>query len=88
VALPDLFLRFIGICELLGAFSLILPGLLRVRQGLTPLAAARLVIIMIGATIVTLAGGVVAPALIPAVVALLAASVASAAGGRSRRVSI
>ena len=76
VALPGLFLRFIGVCEVLGAIGLILPGLTRIRTGLTPLAAAGLVIIMIGAVVVTLAGGVVAPALFPAVVGLLAASVA------------
>jgi hypothetical protein len=43
---------------------------------LTPLAAAGLAIIMIGATAITLAGGDVAPALIPLVVGLLAAFVA------------
>ena len=46
------------------------------RPGLTPLAAAGLVIIMIGATVVTVAGGQLAPALIPVVVGLLAAFVA------------
>lgn len=76
VALPGLFLRFIGVCEVLGALGLILPGLTRIRTGLTPLAAAGLVIIMIGAVVVTLAGGVVAPALVPGIVGLLAASVA------------
>ena len=74
--LPGLFLRFIAVAEVLGALGLILPGLLRIRPGLTPLAAAGLVIIMIGATVVTLAGGAVAPALIPLVVGLLAAFVA------------
>ncbi|HEV8440486.1 MAG TPA: DoxX family protein [Methylomirabilota bacterium] len=76
VPLPGLFLRFIAVAELLGAIGLILPGLLRIRPGLTPLAAAGLVIIMIGATAVTLAGGAVAPALMPFVVGLLAAFVA------------
>lgn len=76
VPLPGLFLRFIGVCEFLGAIGLILPGLLRIRTGLTPLAAAGLVIIMIGATAVTLAGSAVAPALIPAVVGLLSTFVA------------
>ena len=37
-------------CEVLGALGLILPWLTRIRPGLTPLAAAGLVIIMIGAT--------------------------------------
>ena len=55
VPLPGLFLRFIAVVEVLGALGLILPGLLRIRPGLTPLAAAGLVIIMIGATMVTLA---------------------------------
>jgi len=76
VALPGLFLRFIGVVEVLAAIGLILPGLLRIRPGLTPLAAAALVIIMIGATGLTLYGGAVAPALIPLVVGLLAAFVA------------
>jgi uncharacterized membrane protein YphA (DoxX/SURF4 family) len=74
--LPGLFLRFIGVCEVAGALGLILPRLLRIRQGLTPLAAAGLVIIMIGATVVTLASGQVGPAFMPAVVGLLSALVA------------
>ena len=74
--LPGLFLRFIGVAEVLGAIGLILPGLLRIRPGLTPLAAAGLVIIMIGATVLTLAGGDVVTALIPLVAGLLAAFVA------------
>jgi uncharacterized membrane protein YphA (DoxX/SURF4 family) len=76
VPLPELFLRFIGVAEVLGALGLILPGLLRIRPGLTPLAAAGLVIIMIGATVLTLVGGLGAMALIPLVVGLLAAFVA------------
>jgi uncharacterized membrane protein YphA (DoxX/SURF4 family) len=76
IQLPGLFLRFIGVAEVLGAIGLVLPGLLRIRPGLTPLAAAGLVIIMIGATVVTLASGMVAPALISLVVGLLAALVA------------
>jgi hypothetical protein len=76
VVLPGPFLRFIGVAEVLGALGLILPGLLHLRPGLTPLAAAGLVIIMIGATVVTVAGGQLAPALLPAVVGLLAAVVA------------
>src|SRR6266536_64197 len=68
IPLPGLFLRCIGVAEALGAIGLILPGLLRIRPGLTPLAAAGLVVIMIGATVVTLMGGDVAPALIPLVV--------------------
>ena len=76
VPLPGLFMRFIGVAEVLGALGLILPGLLRIRPGLTPLAAAGLVTIRIGGTVVTLAGGDVAPALIPLVVGILAVFVA------------
>ena len=76
VPLPGLFLRFIGVAEVLGAIGLILPGLLHIRPGLTPLAAAGLVIIMIGATVLMLASAGVAQALFPLVVGLLAAFVA------------
>jgi len=76
IQLPGWFVRFIGVVEVLGALGLILPGLLRIRPGLTPLAAAGLVIIMIGATVLTLVADGVAPALIPLVVGLLSAFVA------------
>lgn len=76
VPLPGLFMRFIGVAEVFGALGLILPGLSGIRPGLTPLAAAGLVIIMIGATLITVAGGDVAMAGIPLVTGLLAAFVA------------
>ena len=76
--LPGLFLHFIGACEVLGALGLILPGLLRIRPLLTPLAAAGLVIIMIGATVLTLVNAPIANAAIPLVTGLLAAWVAYA----------
>jgi hypothetical protein len=81
VALPALFLRFIGVAEVLGAIGLIVPGLLRIRQELTPLAAAGLVIIMAGATTITVIGGPAATAVVPMIVGVLAAAVAY---GRSR----
>lgn len=76
MAMPGLFLRFIGVCEVLGAIGLIVPWLLRIRPGLTPLAAAGLVIIMIGATVVTLLIGDIAMALVPLVVGILCIFVA------------
>lgn len=90
VTLPVLFLRFIGVCEVLGALGLILPAALRIRPGLTPLAAAGLVIIMIGATVVNLMGAGAVAALITFVVGLLAVFVAYARwqvtpAGRSSR---
>lgn len=85
VALPGALLRFIGVAELLGGLGLILPSLLRIRPGLTPLAAAGLVIIMIGAVIITLIGGAGGLAVIPGVTGLLAAFVAY---GRWRRAPI
>jgi uncharacterized membrane protein YphA (DoxX/SURF4 family) len=57
IALPGWFLHFIEVSEILGAIGLILPGILRIRTGLTPLAAAALVVIMVGATAVNLKTG-------------------------------
>ena len=73
--LSGVFMKFIGVCEVLGALGLVLPGLTHIRPGLTPLAAALLVIIMIGATVST---AIVLPAVLPlpAVVLLLTAFVA------------
>ena len=75
VPLPEFFIRFIGIAEVSGALGLILPGLLRIRQGLTPLAGVGLVTIMSGATAITIEGGAVAPALVPFMVGVLATCV-------------
>lgn len=77
--LPGAFIRFIGICEIAGAFGLVLPGIFGIRVGLTPVAACGLVIIMIGATVLSLPGGVAVAAL-PAVVGGLAAAVAYGRG--------
>ena len=79
--LPGEFLKFIGLAEVMGALGLILPGLLRIRPGLTPLAASGLVIIMSGATVVTLLTSEATGAALPLVVGLLASWVAY---GRTR----
>jgi hypothetical protein len=76
VPLPDLFVRFIGVAEVAGAIGLMVPSLLRIRPDLTAVAAIGLVIIMSGATAITLESGLFLPALIPAVVGSLAAFVA------------
>jgi uncharacterized membrane protein YphA (DoxX/SURF4 family) len=85
IAFPLLFLRFIGACEAAGGVGLILPGLLRIRTALTPLASAGLVIIMMGAVVTTAATGPVAPALFPLIVGVLAAIVGY---GRWRRAPL
>ncbi|GHO45797.1 DoxX family protein [Ktedonospora formicarum] len=73
IPLPGLFIRFLGVAEVAGALGLILPGLFRIQRILTPLAAAGLIIIMIGATTITLASGDSMGALMPLVLGLLAA---------------
>ncbi len=70
------FLHFIGACEVLGGVALILPGLLHIKPALTPRAAACLTIIVIGATVVTVMGGMIATAVLPLIATLLAAFVA------------
>src|SRR5262249_37088407 len=76
IALPGPFLRFVGVAEVLGAIGLVLPGLLEIKQFLTPIAAAGLVVIMAGATVVTIVGGPAAGAFLPMTVGLLAGAVA------------
>lgn len=76
VAMPGLFLHFIGVCEVLGGLGLLLPSLLRIQPRLTPLAAVGLAIITAGATIVTLMGPMRAAAAYPFVICLLCLFVA------------
>lgn len=70
--LPVALLKFIGLCEVTGALGLVLPGMLRIRTYLTPLAAAGLVIIMSGAVSANLALARAGQATAPAVLGLLA----------------
>jgi len=79
---PEWFIRFIGVCEVLGALGLILPGLLRRQQHLTVWAAIGLTIIMIGAAVTTVISLGVAPAIFPLIIGLLCAFVAY---GRRKR---
>jgi uncharacterized membrane protein YphA (DoxX/SURF4 family) len=75
--LPLVLVRFIGLCELAGALGMILPGLLRIRTSLTPLAAVCLVVLMICATILTpiLISPDPVMMLMPSIVGILAAFV-------------
>src|SRR5262245_34144434 len=81
IALPGWFLRFIAVAEVLGAMGLLLPWLLRIKPGLTPLAAACLTFNMIGATVISLMLPNPATAIIPFMTGVFAAFVAY---GRSR----
>jgi uncharacterized membrane protein YphA (DoxX/SURF4 family) len=71
IMLPGWFIRFIGVCEVLGALGLILPGVFKTRQYLTPLAALGLAVIMVGAVVVTIMGDGVRMAIGPFVFLLL-----------------
>jgi uncharacterized membrane protein len=85
VAMSGTFLHFIGVCEILGGLGLVLPGLFRIKPGLTVLAAIGLIIIMIGAVVISFIGGRPADAVVPIVVALLLAFIAY---GRSRAITV
>ena len=78
IQLPLAFMYFIGLCEVLGAFGLLLPGILRIRTALTPLAAAGLTIIMIGATTISVQGMGISAAPVPAVLGAITAWIAYA----------
>jgi hypothetical protein len=74
--LPMAFIRFIGVCEVLGGVGVVVPWLTGIRPGLTPLAASGLVVIMIGATVVNLTTTIPAIAILTATLGVLAAFVA------------
>ncbi len=76
VPLPVLFLRFIGLAEVTGAIGLILPGVFRIREELTLLAAVGLVVIMAGAVVVSSVGGPVTTAVPPAIIGVLLITIA------------
>ena len=76
VPLPGLLLQLVSAAEVLGALGLVLPGLTRIRTGLTPLAAVGLMLIMVGAVVITAATMDVASALFPLVTGVFAAFVA------------
>ena len=80
---PALFLKFLGLVEVLGGLGLILPGLFHKRPELTPLAAAGLVIVMIGAVVTSANDHGFKMAVFPLVTGLLCAFVAY---GRSKLV--
>jgi len=76
IMLPGAFVKFIGVMEILGGLGLILPGLTNIRRNLTPIAAFCLLIIMIGAVVISVMGPGVGAAIIPLVVGILCAVIA------------
>jgi hypothetical protein len=76
IVFPGWFMKFIGLCEVLGAFGLILPGVFKRQQHQSALAAVGLTIIMVGAVVVTVMGPGFKFAISPLVTGLLTAFVA------------
>lgn len=54
---PLLLVTFTGIVDLLGAMGLVLPGLLRIKSALVPIAAMGVVLLMICAVVFHIARG-------------------------------
>jgi uncharacterized membrane protein YphA (DoxX/SURF4 family) len=73
---PSMLVRFIGMAELAGAVGVMLPALLRIAPGLTPMAAVGLLTIMVLATLFHLTRGEYQGMVITLVLGLLAAFVA------------
>jgi hypothetical protein len=76
IPLPGWFMTFTGVCEVLGGIGLILPGLLHIRTGLTPLAAAGLALVALGGTVYQVAAGEPGNAVFAFVFVLLCAFIA------------
>jgi uncharacterized membrane protein YphA (DoxX/SURF4 family) len=72
----QLTVRIIGVLEILGATGIVLPGLTGILPWLTPLAALGLVMTMIGAALTHLLRSEYSVITVPAVLLILAASVA------------
>jgi hypothetical protein len=73
--LPVFLILFASLAEVAGGLGLILPGLFRIKVGLTPLAAAGLTVIMAVAVGLGLQAGDVAAVVFPLVTGLLTATV-------------
>ena len=81
------FLKFIGVCETLGGLGLVLPGIFRTRRELISIAALGLLIIMIGAVVITVKTSPATNAIFPAVTGVLCALVAYGRWPRSQGVT-
>lgn len=73
-SLSGAFLHFVRVAEMLGGIGLVVPAVFRIWPWLTPIAACGLVIIMIGATVISMPMGWFA--LFPLLVGIIAGFVA------------
>ena len=76
IPIPQAFLLFIGLSEILGGLGLILPGVTHIQPRLTPLAACGLVIVTVSATVYQLMANAPGNAVFAFGMALLCAFVA------------
>ena len=75
-SIPPAFRIFLGVAEVLAAVGLTLPGITRVLPWLIPCAAAGLMVVMIGATILHTARGEMSSAITTALLLVVATFVA------------
>ena len=73
---PRAFWVFLGVAEVLAAAGLTLPGISRIQPRLVPLAAAGLMIVMVGATVYHSVRGETSSAITTSVLLLLVTFVA------------
>ena len=66
------FIRFVGVCEVLGAVGMILPSLLKIKPILTPIAAIGIAITMIVAVGIHISKGETSATITTVALALLA----------------
>jgi uncharacterized membrane protein len=78
---PEWAVTTIGVLELLGAVGVVLPGILGVATGLVPVAAAGLVVLMVGAVVTHLLRHEPQRATAPAVLLIAALLVALGRSG-------
>jgi len=83
--MPEVFVRFIGASELLGAIGLIMPALLRIKPILTPIAAVGLALVQLFAMIFHISRGETSVIGMNVILLLIAAFIA---WGRSKKALI
>jgi uncharacterized membrane protein YphA (DoxX/SURF4 family) len=74
--MPDWFRLFLGVAEVLAAIGLTLPGITRIQPGLISWAAAGLMIVMVGATVLHSTRGETSSAITTALLFVLLTCVA------------